>query len=419
MMTNYSSFSLLRNSWALFFSLALVMVGNGLQGSLIGVRTQVEGFSDGATGLVIAGYYAGFLIGSWFIPQVLRQVGHIRVFVGLASVVSSVVLVHAIWVSPPAWFFLRFVTGLAMAGLYVTVEAWLNDQSTNEMRGRTMSLYMVVLTGSIVAGQGLLGAADVSGAVLFIIASLLVSLAIVPLALSPIPAPDFDLPESLPIRELFRLAPLGVVSGFLTGASNGALFGMTAVWASSAGLSPSRVGVLVAAGLVGSLVLQWPIGSLSDRLPRRRVILGAAVAATLSAALALRFEAGSNEMIVAFFLYGGATYPLYSLSASHINDAVPRSKLVAAASGFVFVVGLGAVIGPLAVTALTAAIGPDGFFWTLGLLLFPVAVYSMWRVLRYVAPTQQSYLLVPARSTGLLLANLVRRRAPTSPSKPN
>ena len=410
-MTKTSTFSVVRASWALFLALALVMVGNGLQGSLIGVRTQVEGFSDIATGLIIAGYYAGFLVGSWFIPQVLRQVGHIRVFVGLASAMSSVLLVYAIWVTPYSWILLRLVAGVAMAGLYVTVESWLNELATNENRGKTMSAYMVVMTGAIVAGQGLLGTASVNGFVLFIVASLLVSLAIVPLALSPIPAPRFDLPESLSLKQLFRVAPLGVVSGFLTGASNGALFGMTAVWATAAGLAPTRVGVLVATGLIGSLAFQWPLGALSDRVPRRRVIFGAAVVAVIASALALSVDPSSNMMAVVFFFYGGVTYPLYSLSASLVNDMVPKEQLVAAASGYVFIVGMGAIVGPLSVTALTAALGPEGFFWTLGLLLLPVATFSLWRVYRYVAPAQRPYIFVPARTTSQLISGVLRRRS--------
>lgn len=408
--TKTSAVSVIRTSWALFVALALVMVGNGLQGSLIGVRTQVESFSDGATGFIITGYYAGFLVGSWFIPRVLREVGHIRVFVGLASVVSATVLIHAMWVNEFAWIFLRLATGLAMAGLYVTVESWLNEQATNETRGRTMSAYMYVLTGSIIAGQGLLGTADVRGFFLFIVASLFVSLAVVPLALSPIPAPRFDVPESLPLRQLFRMAPLGVVSGFLTGASNGALIGMTSVWASSAGLSPSRAGLLVAAGLAGSLFLQWPLGSLSDRLPRRRVIFAAASGAVLTAAFALSVDPASGLMVLVLFLYGGFTYPLYSLSASHINDAVPKGKVVAAASGFVFVVGLGAVVGPLTVTIMTSIFGGTGFFWALGLLLLPVALFSLYRVYRYVTPDQRPFIPLPVRSTSMLVSGVVRRR---------
>lgn len=409
MTTTTSSGSLVRSSWALFLSLALLMVGNGLQGSLIGVRTQVESFNDLATGLVITGYYAGFLLGSWVIPRLLREVGHIRVFVGLASIVSTTVLIHAIFVNPVAWIVLRFGTGLAMAGLYVTVESWLHSRATNENRGRIMSLYMVTLTGALIAGQGLLGTADVAGFVLFIVASVLVSVAVIPMALSPIPAPTFDLPESLPIRELYRLAPLGVVAGFLTGASNGALIGMTSVWASAAGLSPSRVGVLVAAGLLGSLVLLWPLGALSDRLPRRRVIFGVAVVAVIVAVYAIGIEARSPLMIGALFIYGGVTYPMYSLSASHINDAVPAGKLIAAASGFVFITGLGAVVGPLVVAGLISLLGPTGFFWALAGLLFPVALYSLWRVFKYVAPTELPYIPMPLRSTPLIIGSIIRR----------
>lgn len=397
-----------RTTWSLFLALGLVMAGNGLQGVLIGVRTQVEGFGGATTGLIIAGYYLGFLVGSWYIPRVLAAVGHIRVFVGLASLASAVVLVHAIWVTPLVWLALRAVTGVAMAGLYVTVESWLNAQATNETRGRTLSLYMLVLTGGLIAGQGLVGVGSVRGFLLFILSSLLVSLAVVPLALSPVPLPSSEMPESLRLRELYRLAPLGVITGFLTGASTGGFIGMTAVWATSIGLSPGRAGFYTGMGLLGSIVLQFPLGSLSDRLPRRRVIFGVAVGAVLVAVWGTTFEPRSFAMIATFFMYGALAYPMYSLAASHINDAVPAAKAVAAASGFVFTTGLGAVFGPLTISLLTELLGADGFFWSLALFFLPVAVFSLWRVANWVAPIQRPYIPMPARSTALLLGIAVR-----------
>ena len=351
--------------WVLFLGTALLMAGNGLQGSLLGIRSDIEGFATPAIGIVMASYYAGFLVGSLTIPARLASVGHIRVFAGLASLTSSVALIHYLVVDEVTWSLLRFITGLCLSGLYVTIESWLNDRASNATRGRLLAVYMVVVTVSVGCGQLLLGAADPSGPRLFITASILISLAIVPLALSQIPAPALDPPSGVSIRALLRVAPLGVVTGALVGASNGAIFGLGAVYATRIGMSPGRAGLFVGASVVGAVITQYPLGHLSDRFPRRRVIFIAATAAVGVALLGTTVDQHSPLLFVVAALYGSLAFPMYSLAVSHINDIVRDDQLVSTAAGVLFVYGAGSIVGPIITSVLMTLFGPAGYLWSL------------------------------------------------------
>ena len=183
------------SSWALFLGVALMMLGNGLQGSLLGIRASLEGFPTTVTGILMSGYFVGFLIGSVLAPKLVARVGHVRVYAALASLASTAILVHVLWINPASWTVIRLVTGFCYAGLYVVVESWLNDQASNETRGQLLSAYMVVMLGGAAGGQGLLNLADPSGTKLFILVSILISLSLIPLLLSTGRTPPFEAPS--------------------------------------------------------------------------------------------------------------------------------------------------------------------------------------------------------------------------------
>ncbi len=213
-------------SWALFLGIAMIMLGNGLQGSLLGLRATVEGFATATTGFVMSAYYVGFLLGSSLTPKLVKRVGHIRVFTALASMASAAVLLHAVFTTPAAWTAMRIVTGFSYAGLYVVAESWLNDRATNETRGQLLSVYMVIMVGGMGSGQLLLNVADPAGFELFILVSVLVSAALVPIALTAFAAPDFAAPSHVGVKQLYEISPLGVFGAFGTGIAHGAAFGM-------------------------------------------------------------------------------------------------------------------------------------------------------------------------------------------------
>ena len=402
-------------AWGLFSGLMLMMLSNGLLVTVVGLRAELEGFATGTTGLVMAAYYIGFLIGARVAPQFVATVGHIRVFAALASLASVSALVHVIDVNPTTWAAMRLITGFAYAGLYITAESWLNDSVTNRNRGLLLSIYMVIVMGGVAAGQALLAIADPRGVTLFVLASVLVSVAVVPVTLSVGPAPEFRSPRRLGIREIWHAAPLGVVTGAGVGMANGAMWGLGAVYAARAGMSQSRIALFLAATVVGSIITQIPIGMLSDRIRRRWAILTITTAATGAAVWAGNVDPNGPIMIAAVLAFGGLTFPLYSLGLSHINDHVPAGAAVAVSSLYVLVNGLGAVVGPLAAAYALDRAGTRGFFGVIAIFHAAIGVFALVRIsLRKGLPVerQRRFTLVPARA-GSVVIQMARRWQPT------
>lgn len=399
-------------TWALFVGLGLVMVGNGLNGSVLGVRSEAAGFSLVATGLIMAAYFAGFLAGAIYSERALKSVGHIRVFAALASLASSVVLLQALSINVPTWAITRFLFGACMAGIYVVVESWLNDLATNETRGRLLSVYMIVTMGSVGAGQLLLNVEDSSGFTLFIVVSVLVSISLVPVTLSATSAPPLAVPEPMGFRSLLERVPTGVVSSFLGGAGAGALLGMGAVYAAQVGMTPGRLSLFLAAPMLGALIFQWPIGLLSDKLPRRGVLFAVAVGTALGPLLALAVPPNSSVAVVAMVITGGAMFPFYSLTVAYTNDWLRAEEILGASGTLVRINGSGAIVGPLVATALMARFGPRLFFWSISAVFFLAGAYILFRIFSKDAlpqNRQRRYVPFPARASSVA-ANLIPRR---------
>lgn len=396
----------------LLIGVALLMAGNGLQGSLLGVRTESEGFSLTATGVVMACYFAGFLVGSRSAERLLGQVGHIRVFAALASSASAAVLMHALFISPVTWGLMRFVTGMCMAGLYVVAESWLNDMATNATRGRLLSAYMVATMGGLTAGQFLLEVADPEGFELFVLSSILVSASLLPVTLSASSTPPAGVPEPLSFRELARHVPTGVLSAFWVGTSTGVLIGLGAVYAVAADVPDNRISTFLAAPLVGSFMLQFPIGWISDRISRRTVMLWVAAFACGLAAVLATVSPGSWLAIGLMFFLGGTVFPLYSLTIAFTADWLPQSQLTASSAALVRVNGIGAVFGPLAAAPLMALASPAMFFWVMVVTHGVIVAYISWRVVfrdALPAERQGAFVAYPARASAVA-SNLIGRR---------
>ena len=370
-------------NWALLLGIGVLMLGHGLQGTLLGVRANIEGFAPVVIGVIMAGYSLGYLVGALRVQRLIARVGHVRVFAAVAAVASAAILLHAIFVNPIAWFALRFVTGYALAGIYIVAESWLNGSSSNEDRGGLLSLYMIVQSGGIAAGQFLLNLDDPARTDLFIVASVLLSVAIVPMLLSSVPAPIVASARDLSLRDLYRVSPLGFVGMFGVGMAQSTLLGLGAVFAASLGFSLAAVSTFMALIFVGGMVLQWPIGRLSDLLDRRKVILGASLAAgaTLAAAY-IAVETGALVLTGLFFLYGGLCLPLYALCLAHTNDYLDNDQRVAASGTLSFVAGTGMIIGPLLASGAMQAVGPLGFVAFLFIVHAATSAFALYRMTR-------------------------------------
>ena len=400
------------SAWALLLGIALIMLGNGLQNTLLGVRATLEGFGTGTTGLVMTGYFVGFLAGSIVVPRLLANVGHIRVFAALASLASGATLLHTVFVTPISWFVFRVVTGFCFAGLYVVAESWINDAATNRTRGQMLSVYMIMVLGGTGSGQLLMNLSDPRSFELFVLVSVLISFALVPITLSVGRAPALEAPESIGVRALFRASPLGVAGAFLIGIAHSALYAMGPVYGTEIGLAVDRTALFIAAALFGGLVLQWPIGWLSDRFDRRKVIVAAAWVATFASIGGSVGGVDSYTVLVASTaLLGGMSMPLYSLCGAHTNDHLTPRQIVAASATLVLVGGLGLTMGPLLAAALMDVFGPAGLFVLLAVVHGGIGAYGLYRMVRrdpVPLDEQRSYQPVSLRTSPIVQAATTR-----------
>lgn len=375
-------FKVLASTWALLLGMMLLMLGNGMQGTLLGIRGAIEDFSTTQMSIVMSCYFVGFLFGSRLAPELIRRVGHVRVFAALGSMISAVLILYAAAPHWVAWALMRVLIGFSFSGVYITAESWLNNASSNETRGQTLSLYLIVQMIGIIAAQALLNLADPAGYTLFVIPSVLVSLAFTPILLSISPAPAFDSIRRLNIRALYGISPLGCVGMFLLGGIYSAQFGMAAVWGALTGLEVRDLSIFIASIYIGGLVLQFPMGWLSDRMDRRLLVLGLAVIGALVLMIPVLFNISFVFLVAVAALMGGITNPIYSLLLAYVNDYLDPSDMAAASAGLMFINGVGAISGPIITGWMMGVIGPDGFFLFMAVIFAMLAAYATWRIIR-------------------------------------
>jgi MFS family permease len=384
---------ILRQTWALLLGIALLMLGHGLQGTLLGVRANLAQFPTATTGVVMSGYYVGLLLGAFSAPDMVARVGHVRVFAALLSLASAAVLFHALLVQPVAWFLMRLLTGYCFSGAFIVAESWLNGAASNATRGRLLSVYMVVQMGGLAVGQFLLNLADPAGFALFVLVSVLISVASVPMLLTAAATPPVTARRDMRLLELYRLSPLGVVGIVGIGVAQGGLYGMGAVYATEQRLSLAAISTFMAAIVLGGAAFQFPIGRLSDRFDRRWVI---AAVALLTALAALPFavlpEPMPAALFVGFFLVGGLSLPLYAVCVAHTNDFLSPEQMVGASSALVLAYGLGAAVGPALTATAMQLVGPFGFPLFLATTHGLIGLFALYRMTR--RPT------VPAEERG-------------------
>jgi MFS family permease len=368
-------------AWSLFLGMSFIMLGNGLQSSLLGIRAVDEGFSTTATGIIMAGYFAGFLFGSLLTPRLVRNVGHVRVFAALASIASTAILLHLLFVNPVTWAVLRLLTGFCYAGLYVVAESWINERADNETRGQIFAIYMIIVLGGMSAGQFLLTLGDPGGFELFVLSSVLISLALVPILLSAGPAPAFAETTKVGFAELYRLSPLGVVSSIGVGLAHGTIMSLGAVYAGQVGLSVKGVAVFMAAVYLGGLLLQWPLGRLSDRFDRRTVLAGVAWAAAGIALLTVLIgDLWPQLRYLLVGLMGGTSLPLYSITVAHTNDNLRPEQMVGASGTIYIFYGIAATTGPILAAFLMDLSAPSAFFAFIAVAHGGVGAFALYRM---------------------------------------
>lgn len=391
--------------WPLFFGLALMMVGNSLQGTLLGVRADIENFSVFTTGLIMSAYYIGFLGGSHYVPKLVASVGHIRVFAALASIASTTILLHAVFIDPWVWGLTRIVTGFAYSGLYIVVESWLNDASTNKTRGKMLGMYMFITYAGMVVGQFLLTIADPSTIELFVLTSVLVSLALLPISLSNRPAPDFSVGETIGFLTIWKRSPLGVAGMIASGFGSATMFSLGAVFVLQMDLGVKMVSTFMSAFIIGGVLLQIPISTLSDKMDRRKVIIALCLLSTLSAGV-MYVGIFTSPIIITIgaFLVGCFSLPIYGQCASHVNDHLLPRQFVAASATLLLINGCGSIIAPTLVSTFMEVMGSEGFVVSVCACYAALFLFGLYRAFK-AAPVpmedQGDTIFMPARGSGM------------------
>src|SRR5210317_1534030 len=341
---------ILKNSWPLFLGVSMIVLAYGFQGSLLGVRAVQEKFSLTSIGFMMSGYFVGYFLGAKYITTIISRVGHIRAFAAFASIASAAILAHSIFVNPYTWFLLRLLTGMSMVSIYTITESWLNDRSSNKNRGSVLSLYMLIIYASMGIGMFLLNFSSPQNFEPFILISLLMSMALIPILMSKRKAPTFKKIQGMSLRELYDTSPLGVFSAFNYGLVQAALFTMLAVYAASMNFSIFEISVVTFLLSISGAISQWPIGKLSDMFDRRLVLIYSTFAAAFFGLCAI-FSAGQMYLpdglatskfwfYIFVILFAVVSLPMFAIILAYTNDYIPKEKFVVAGAGLQTVIGL-------------------------------------------------------------------------------
>jgi len=370
--------------WVLLASVAMLCLGHGLNGSLVSLSADQAEFGTDVTGLVMAGYSAGMLLSTFVAPRLVKSVGHVRTFAGLASIVSTAVLLFPLWVNPVFWFLLRIITGVCVSGMYIVCESWLNAVSSNRNRGQVLSLYMIVTYGALGLGQLLLNIADASGYVRFIVVSCLLSMSLVPLILVPSEQPSVEGAKSVKIAGIWEASPLAVVGVVACGLAQSAFFALGVVFGLAKGLPLVWVSIMMALPPFGVILSQYPIGWVSDRIDRRTIIL---ILSFVAAAIAGIILAGGYYvtwlmLIVLMTGFGIVSLPIYSLVVAHANDHLRKDQVLGASAKLVLLYGAGSIVGPILCGTLMSYIGRDGFLIYMVVVNAALGLFGLWRYWR-------------------------------------
>jgi len=380
-------FSTLRLVSSLLTGVAFLMVGAGGLSTILAFRMGAAGLPSTVVGIVTSMYFVGLVLGTGYCHRLITTVGHIRAFAALGSLMSAATLAHALTLDPWLWGALRLIVGFTTVGMYMCTESWLNEKSSNEIRGQVFSLYQVVLYLGQGAGQFLINVPDETGMVLYILTSILMSLAILPVAITRVSAPELPKPVRFRPGRLWGISPTGMTASLASGALMGAFYGLGALFAQQVGLATNQTAQFMGAVIIGGLVLQWPIGKLSDMFDRRLVMVGAASATAVVCFLIMDKDVNNGSGLLGLgALFGGLSFTLYPLAVAYTNDYIDAEDRVPASGGLMISYGIGASIGPTLGSVAMDFFGASGLFAFIGAIAVALTVFIGWRITQRASP---------------------------------
>jgi len=411
--------TVIRTTWPLFLGILFIGLGNGLQGTLSSWRADFEGFSVLTTGLIMSGYFIGQLVSSILAPKQIKKTGQIRTYAAYASIASTAILIQILFIEPPVWFVARFLSGFCIAGIMIIVEGWLNSISSNENRGQIFSIHMIVVWGGLALGQGLFAVDDPAGVSLFLLASILLSISLIPILLTEIKAPEADIQESLGLRALWKASPSGVATIGLSGLASAGFFGVGTIYAVKAGLSVSQTALFMTLFIGFGAASQWPLGWLSDKIDRRKVIMFCCVTVICICIVLASFEFTSTILLILSALVGAFTLPLYSLGVAQSNDRLEPKQMISASGTIVLVFSIFAALGPFTMSYFLELFEMFGFMIYMGIvhLVIAVTVLIMMMINQNVNESEQTDFQVMAQRPSVVAMEVIAEEALESQSE--
>jgi MFS family permease len=365
----------------LLSGVALLIVGVGLLFSVLGLRAGLADFSSITLGLVTSAYFAGFVLGTYLCPVIIGRVGHIRAFAAMASLASTMPILHALWIDPWFWGLLRLITGVCMVGLYIVIESWLNALAPNALRGRLFAVYMAVNFVALAVGQWLILVGDRLGFVPFAMVSVMFSFALLPITMTPVAEPEPVQAPRLSLRDLYDASPMGMAAAMASGLITGAFYGMAALFAQGVGFTDAQVASFVAAAILGGAFFQWPVGHYSDSHDRRLVLLWVCVFGAAVCGLGYLLATVSPDSLIPLaVLFGGLIFAIYGLCVAHVNDVIDSTRLVEFSGGLLLIHGVGAAIGPTLAGVVMDGVGSNSLMLYFAVVMALLAIYSAKRL---------------------------------------
>ncbi len=366
---------------ALLFGAAFLFVAHGAHGMIIPLRGDLEGFSKSIIGLIGAGWAVGYILGCLHMPRIVQRVGHVRAFGAVSATCAIVILALFIAIDATTWIVLRALAGFCTAGAYMIMESWLNERSTNDIRGTVFSIYVIISTLAMTAGQLMLSWQNMAGVMPFIAVAIFYCLSLLPTALSRAKSPEPLQDISLDLRSLYHNSPVALVGCFLVGITNSAYGNFAALYGKEIGLSVAMIAIMLSAALVGGSVTQLPIGRLSDKFDRRHVMIYVAMLASITGfVIWIVNPENANIVLAIMFVFGGLNFPLYSIAVAHANDYAKSENFVNVAGGLLLVYGIGTMVGPPLGAASMDVLGSAGLFVCTAFVHATIALYTLYRL---------------------------------------
>lgn len=359
-------------------SLLFLGMASGLFNTFVPVRLEMEGNSPESIGLIASALYCGILVGSLRIERWIGRVGHARAFAIFSMTTAIIVMMQSFWVFSWYWGILRFLGGICLAGIFVTIESWILMMATPTTRSSLFSVYEAVLFFALTVGQFLFKLADPSSTVPFSLTAFLCVAATLPLFMKKSEIPKLESANRISLIQVFQISPLGTFGAAVSGMVASIIYGLIPFYGAEIGLNSSQIGNLMAAIIFGGLIFQWPIGRIADRKNRRTVLFFVSLFAGCGSIGLSIFNAELfGAFLFAAFLFGGFCFTLYPICMAYTCQKLKSEQIVAATGAFFSAYGIGAIIGPIAAPFAMQVLGAQGIFYLLSMMVLFLSLCSI------------------------------------------